>query len=767
MTKVNHVAAVCVVWAIVAVLLIICVILLIYLLLCAKRRRQTSSHYNHKEVLYMDGDENRHYSSSSYREFEKLHERDLVAEPPSGVYSSPLIVDVRFANFQFNSGDYGGPLILVSIDYSPANNSGGGAAALNSGLLNGLNYYYDDHQFLAHRQRLYFDMNGTYTVYCHSVYPAEKKVGAIHVFQYCIVNGNLYSNTNNNMTLGLNNNNNRDIDLYLNRQFAGTNNALVTSSGGNANHNSMALVLVPPTIQPNSGTVTTATPISITHINGFNHGDNFEVLYSTDGGYPNTLYTSPFYLPNSSNDTQGKMIKAMCVNNTQRTRSAVAEALLMVSPSNSGSNNNNGNQVAVLSNTISNQAGGGASSNSALVRLLRSFVNPALPGPTARVKTRGALLYMDESNNPKNTHTVFQIVSLADARREAAGGGSPKVKFSRRRGTVYRGTPIPVTDDVALVYAWTVADENFSAGGANNNTNTAHEGRLRSVATIYDCTKFATEHTRPKSKDSDEGNAGSGCTTLLPAPVICISCEEVELVFDDLAHISDRTIHDAVYKHLKSERAKGGARRKEESIDMETIQQQVSVGQPFIAYTLNNKEPLLNTSDRSAPACAALLAKARDSSNGSDDASDVYSAASGDDNRNHQLVVSKADTDGSSTIIYTPGKKIFLTELSRLNVNLTARVFVPLYISAAAAAAGGGNLLTYTTNNTSANKETSVILSSYVDGKNGPVTTVNKLNNNNNTNAGAAGISTVSSGGSVAYCISDVFHRGFFFDPHH
>ncbi|CCW68309.1 unnamed protein product [Phytomonas sp. Hart1] len=159
---------------------------------------------------------------------------------------------------------------------------------------------------------------------------------------------------------------------------------------------------------------------------------------------------------------------------------------------------------------------------------------------------------------------------------------------------------------------------------------------LRSVATIYDCTRGSVDHANPSRKRlGDSATAAS----LLPPPVICVSCEEIELEFDDPPAHS------------------------------------------MIVYTLNNKEPAMF--DVTPPASAVPVVNSPSSS----PSRHHHNHHHHNHHHHHRHTPIPDSTDrplegdpgGLNSFIYQPGKRIRVTFLESRGVYITARIFIPVH----------------------------------------------------------------------------------------
>jgi hypothetical protein len=347
---------------------------------------------------------------------------------------------------------------------------------------------------------------------------------------------------------------------------------------------------------PSSGEVTTSTDIVIAPHERSTTPD--QLRYSVDGSYPNLLYSGPFTLslpPPSLLPSQRRsvVIKAVAVRAGYTDASAMGVS--------------DGTEMTAA-------ASSGVSSITRVVLQVRpagfSYFDAQVPTPSMRLRATGATLYFDESHNPPRTQTVYELVYVNEARR--------KVRYSRQRAQLYTGQPIVIPENVATVHAWTVP----VPPGEGMMATTDVEEWVRSVPTIYDCSRAATERGKLSRRRIEQYHLQPD--QLLPPPVMCVSCGDVELMFDDPP-------------------ANGR-----------------------IAYTLNDTEPAL--CDVYPPACAVPLR---------DDDDHRGSAARRTDNAGASPI--EGDRGGAHTFFYQPGKRIPVTQLETKQVYVTARVFVPIF----------------------------------------------------------------------------------------
>ncbi|EPY43650.1 hypothetical protein AGDE_00271 [Angomonas deanei] len=503
-------------------------------------------------------------------------------------------------------------------------------------------FVYDCNNFLRYTGPLYFESSGNYIVQAHVVNPSLKTVGAIHQFQYILMlNESGFRSPSRRGSTPRHNTN--TIDINYNRQYSEENN---NNNNQVAIYNNTASVvpysnalLQAPVIIPGSGEVTAGTRIRLEHSrqSAQLNIQNVNLYYSLDGSPPSTLYTEPFplFASNLSSPTQGSKvhIKAIAIG-------AVTN-----------NNQNNGNSSTSVSSPV-------AQAHLTVRPAGYSYYDPSVSSPSARVRTVNALLYFDESKNPPRTKTVYQFIFISEVRAYALYEATDKkksdpsfllpgkkLKFNKNKCFTYSGEPIPITEDLAQIYAWTV-DEDFLE---SNNFDVDDEAamRQRSGAAIYDCTYATAMQLDPSKRRSSDHQAA---TSFLPAPVLCISCSDVELEFEEPpAHC-------------------------------------------LIAYTLNGKEPALYDVD--PPACAAPLPALSAHRRGGDHAVT---------NTPRKRTDVTGDLEGMNTYIYRVNKIIKISLLSAETVHVTARVFLPVYEDGSGQVRGnyggqggsGGTLLGY------------------------------------------------------------------------
>ncbi|KAG5478702.1 hypothetical protein LSCM1_06106 [Leishmania martiniquensis] len=554
-----------------------------------------------------------------YRGFQRCSAEELEATPsPAGAghFPAPLVVYLRVRADQvyMDACD-----ILLTVnrlrDSLPSDHS-------SFQILGNDGYYHDD--YLLYTAPLEFREPGLYMIQAHTVHPVRKVVGAVHQFLYVVTGtapsggqtpppplsppllehrggsaSNHYANS-------------IDIDIARRQtERAQTSGSalqqplhmdpsahLRSPSTATVGPSAAAAVDVPlpPVISPSEGEVTTSTEIVIAPHGLSTSPDHLR--YSVDGSYPTLIYTSPFTLslpPPSLLPSQRRqvMVQAIAVH-------ASAAAF---------------DDDAKATSACSRLGGGRVSAVSRAVLVVRpaglSYFDPQVPAPSMRLRATDATLYFDESQNPPETQTLYELVLVREARLKA--------KFSRQRAQLYEGHPIKLTENVATVYAWTVLSSAAAAARFGGGVDADAADRFRSVPTIYDCSRAATERGKLSRRRSEQYNISP--EQLLPPPVMCVSCSEVKLAFDDPPANSR------------------------------------------IAYTLNDTEPALY--DVHPPACAVPIG---------DDTSGRREKRAGD----HPSPI-LGDKDGAHTHIYQPGKYIHVTLMETRHVYVTARVFVPIF----------------------------------------------------------------------------------------
>ncbi|AYU78997.1 Chitobiase/beta-hexosaminidase C-inal domain containing protein [Leishmania donovani] len=647
---VEHKSIAIAIWVSCAVLLVVAVSLTIFLFLCQRRRRAARLRRRLYLKSFTDGQQRYanndawgtegassvlnpdalHGSAAAafYRGFQRYAGEELEAIPSPASASSfptPLVVylRVRAAQVYTDACD-----ILLTVDRLrdslPSDHS-------SSQILGNDGYYHDD--FLLYTAPLEFRVPGLYMIQAHTVRPVDKVVGAVHKFVYVVTgvapssgltpplppaNPPLLTYAEGSSA----NNNTSSIDIDIARRQAERAQAngdelqqtahvsppahmQAPSATVEPSADAAGDVPLPPVISPSEGEVTTSTEIVITPHELSTSPD--QLRYSLDGSYPTLIYTAPFRLslpPPSVLPSQRRqvIVQAIAVH-------AAAAAL--------------GDCSAAIS-ACSRPVSGRASVISRAVLLVRpaglSYFDPRVPTPSMRLRATSATLYFDESDNPPQTQTLYELVFVDEARR--------KVKFSRQRAQLYDGNPVALTDNVATVHAWTVMSSAAAAEGFNGRAEAAAEDRVRSVPAIYDCSRAATERGKLSRRRIEQYNIRP--EQLLPPPVICVSCSEMKLIFDDPP-------------------ANGR-----------------------IAYTLNDTEPALF--DVSPPACAVPTGDGvgcvkHDGDKGRS------RGGKGDDHASPIV----GDRDGAHTYIYQPGKHIHVTLMETQQVYVTARVFLPIF----------------------------------------------------------------------------------------
>lgn len=505
---------------------------------------------------------------------------DLTTDPAPGLQSGPCTVHVLQATPSETACD-----ILVNVNYTDTRTTTVVDTASSAAVVLGTDGFYSA-AFLLYTAPLEFSVAGTYTVQAHTVYPLERRIGPVLQYTFSITafpqaepppplllqSGPSECNLNINANM-----NHRELVPAAEGKPP---QQLTTAPTAHATVRGMASLL-PPSITPHTGTVTTQTPIVIAP-----HESSRTVVqlrYSVDGSRPHLLYTGPFCLslpPNAPTASPHVVhVRAMAIAATEHSYGAppvseVTVATLCLSP-----------------------AG-------------YSFFDPTVPAPSLRLRARNASLYFDESKNPPSSRTCYQLLYMHAARQ--------RVKFNPKKCAVYERRPIPLTENVAMIYAWTV-DENRLQEPPRRNENSDDEDmflvglpatRMRSVATIYDCTRASTEYTKPSRRRT------GGTDNMLPPPIVCVACDEMEVEFDDAPAHS------------------------------------------ILAYTLNDTEPALY--DVSPPACAGPLGTARRPL-------DV-----------HDKDIIPGDVGGYHTFHYQPGQTVHVTLLEKQGTYVTARYFMPI-----------------------------------------------------------------------------------------
>lgn len=379
---------------------------------------------------------------------------------------------------------------------------------------------------------------------------------------------------------------------------------------------------LPPRIHPSRGEITSNTPIQIQP-----HEQSTTIqhlLYSIDGSYPSVPYTGPFLIPYSGRERQPVVVRSVAIaspSSGPRTRgiySAVTEAELLV------------------------------------CRVAHSFLDHSIPAPSLTMHAVDASLYFDldavGAAVGGASVEVYYLIYKEDQR-----GRTEAPAFHPSIATRYKGRAVPLANNVATIYAWSVVGLQFSACKCYDAIKGAH----RAVRT-----STAAETVRT--------SAGTYVQTLsLPSPVFSVSCAELEVGFDEPP-------------------ANG-----------------------LLAYTMNASEPLLNDVD--PPACAAapslLVGGGAAGAHGTrpqaallsvnTDAVRFVHAASmnqitSDPNSSGAggcLTSSEApgeeslppDTNGLHTFLYKSGQRIRVPFVDADGLYITARIFLPVYANAAGA----------------------------------------------------------------------------------
>lgn len=631
---VQHAGAAIAIWVVCAVLLVVVVCLTVFLF-CRRHRRRLARR-RRLEQIKINVDEHGVSSTGAainanpvagaaalYIGFHRSTAEELEALPPPNSawsFPAPLVVHLRVRPDQAVADACD---VLVSVDRlrdSVATDH------CSSQVLGNDGFYHND--FLLYANPLEFTEAGTYMIQAHTVHPTRKVVGAVHQFVYVVtatpsagfnaLAGGGGGGANANLI---------DIDIAR-RQLARAQaeaNAFQAAAPASALSATVAppstagAAPLPPTIWPSSGEVTTSTEVVISPHELSTSPD--QLRYSVDGSYPSLLYTGPIKLslpPPSLLPSQRRqvIVHAIAVRADGGGVSAAARAGL----------------------------GTGVSATARAVLQVRpaglSYFDPSVPTPSMRLRASDATLYFDESQNPPHTQTLYEVVYVEEARR--------KVKFNRHRARLYDGNPIVLPENVATVHAWTV----MRSDAADREGAAPEEAceRVRSMPCIYDCSRAAAERGKLSRRRLEQYNIRPD--QLLPPPVMCVSCGEMELAFDD---------------------APANGR---------------------IAYTLNGTEPAL--CDVTPPACAVPL--------GSDAVVAVSGAARsgaggvGSSGRHDHVSPVVGDRDGSHTYLYQPGKHIHVTLMETQQVFVTARAFLPIFEGSDGALYGdhgaqGGNCL--------------------------------------------------------------------------
>ncbi|ESL12092.1 hypothetical protein TRSC58_00146 [Trypanosoma rangeli SC58] len=403
-----------------------------------------------------------------YSGFKRHNIFELSCVPSPGMYQSPL--EVQLQCLQQQPCD-----ILLDVKYVPsrdaASNGGVGGGADSSVRPPGTDDCYSDH-FMLYTEPLEFVDPGSYMIYAYAVYPSLQVVGPIHQFSFEVVSEERAAPRVELQDL-------QQVSVNIPRGGPGS--PSFAPPGGHARP-------LPPRIIPERGEVTTFTPITIALNEDSTTPD--QIRYSVDGSHPSLLYTGPFTLSVPPFDAEDGGLRT---------------------------------SVAVRAITVSAHDGSLTSGTTeaclTVYRAGHSFLDPNIPAPVVRIRAVKAELYFDESRRLPNTQIIYQLVYIGEARQ--------KVKFSRNKGVVYAGAPIPLREDVAFVYAWTFKEDMHTDEFLNPHTDQHGHRRARSSATVYDCTR-ATSWNRG-SREEDAGATGSG----IPPPFICVRCKEMEVFFEE------------------------------------------------------------------------------------------------------------------------------------------------------------------------------------------------------------------------------------------
>ncbi|KEG08671.1 hypothetical protein DQ04_06671010 [Trypanosoma grayi] len=394
-----------------------------------------------------------------YHGFRRRQTLELTCDPVPGTHQAPLEVHLRSTHVEPCD-------ILVDVRHTREQTMDDDRTV----RLLGTDNYYGEH-FLLYTTPLLFVEAGNYTVCAHTVYPTQRVVGAVHQFSFNVVADAPVAAPH----AGDQQKQQIDVNLYRDSAW-GRPHSLQTGSTNHARP-------LPPRIIPEKGEVTTFTPVTIAPNADSATAD--QIRYSVDGSHPSLLYTGPFTLslpPLNTNSDSRRMpvvVRALAVyGHDEGLTSDITEAQLVV------------------------YAAG------------HSFFDPDVSAPVARIRALDAQMYFDESRRPPNTSIMYQLVYIGEARQKA--------KFSRKKGVVYDGKPVPLREDVAFVYAWTFVDEERPHGNANGRRH------VRSTAAVYDCCRASAWNRELR----DEAGEQQESYSLLP-PTICISCREMELFFED------------------------------------------------------------------------------------------------------------------------------------------------------------------------------------------------------------------------------------------
>ncbi|CCD20467.1 hypothetical protein ERJ75_001237000 [Trypanosoma vivax] len=538
------------IFVICGIFLLVIIVLLIYLW-CRRREGDDK------------GDE------TMYRGFKQRNAYELTCIPSPGIHYSPLVVTLHSSSNEPCD-------ILIDVAHTPhhmlSDNvagitaSRGDTSTDSAAQLLSSNESHGEH-FQLYRSPLQFTRPGTYTIKAHTVYPNLRILGAVHNFTFD-VHANNQSTMNDAKVEQLQGQERLPDPSPQSPRFDLADRAAgVTERQGR---------LFPPRIVPEDGEVTTFTPIVISPSEDGAPPD--QIRYSVDGTYPSILYTAPFTLsvpPFNANNPKSPGVSivvravAICCRDKELASDVVEAHLTVHKPG-------------------------------------HTFLDPAVPAPVVQVRAVDAMLYFDETKRPPNTCILYQLVYVAEARQ--------KPKFSRKRGILYDGKSIPLSDDVAFVYAWTFSPEEGGATSPAMNDCPTGRRHKRSSAAVYDCRRGA-KWNRGLREEKGDGVGQSDLDNSLSPPIICISCKESEVFFDDPPA--------------------GG----------------------IICYTLDCTEPrapnaamvALHMSSVGLPRPVRLEEEA-----------------------------GPASEVNSSTRIYRPGQPIYVTQLEVEQVYLTARTFIPI-----------------------------------------------------------------------------------------